>query len=312
GFEQRVCVKRILATFQQEPEFVAMFRREARLSALLHHGNIARVLDFGVVGGAHYLALELIEGSDLRGLMDAERNEGRTLDPQLVLYLARSLGSALEFAHTADERGVAAGILHRDLSPSNVLLSFAGEIKLADFGIAKQTHRPGSLRSTAIKGKVPYMAPEYALGRHYDARTDLFSLGVLLYECLVGRRPFDGDNDIETLDNARHGIHEPLESAAPATPKVLIAAIEGLLHPHPPDRTANATQLLDQLEALQESPLCRRALGELVRRAADRAPIPLATALVSTRPALTQRPRKRLPSRNPHRRRRSGSAPPEA
>ncbi|MEM7138880.1 MAG: serine/threonine-protein kinase [Myxococcota bacterium] len=311
GFEQRVCIKRILATFQEEPEFVAMFRREARLSALLHHGNIARVLDFGIVGQAHYLALELIEGIDLRGVLDAQRNDGRTLEPQLVLYLARSLGSALEFAHTADDRGVAAGILHRDLSPSNVLLSYAGEIKLADFGIAKQTHRPGSLRSTALKGKVPYMAPEYALGRHYDARTDLFSLGVLLYECLAGRRPFDGENDLETLDNARHGRYEPIGSLAPATPEILSTAIEALLQPHPPDRTANATQLLDQIEPLQESPLCRRTLGQLVRGAADRAPMPLATGLASTRPALTPRPRKRRPSRNSNHPRRSGSAPRE-
>ena len=137
GFEQRLCLKRILPSLAQDEQFVRMFQREARLSALLHHGHIPQVLDFGMAQGCHYLAVELIEGTDLRGVLRYLRRRGEGLDPGLTSYVGHALASALDYAHASDERGVAAGIVHRDISPSNVLLSHAGELKLADFGIAK-------------------------------------------------------------------------------------------------------------------------------------------------------------------------------
>ncbi|MGB8329897.1 MAG: serine/threonine-protein kinase [Polyangiales bacterium] len=298
GFEQRVCLKRILPTFVDDADFVAMFLREARLSALLHHGHIARVLDFGMADGTQYLTLELIEGADLRALLRHLLRHGETLDPGLTSYIAHALASALDFAHTADAHGTAAGIIHRDVSPSNVLLSNAGEIKLADFGIAKATNLPGSIQSGALKGKIPYMAPEYALGRSCSPRSDLFSLGVLLYECLAGCRPFEGDNDLQTLDRARTGRHDPLQDAAPNTPAPLVNAIESLLAPDPSQRPASAGHFIGMLAEAPPPSLAQRDLGRLVRSIDQRDAIPSAPGLASTRPAPTLRPRKRLPSRS--------------
>jgi len=297
GFEQRVCLKRILPTFAGDADFIEMFLREARLSALLHHGHIARVLDFGVAGGSHYLTLELIEGTDLRALLRDLQSRGTVLDPGLTSYIGHALAAALDYAHTADERGGAAGIIHRDVSPSNVLLSKEGEVKLADFGIAKATRMPGSIQSGALKGKVPYMAPEYALGRSCSPRSDLFSLGVLLYECLAGRRPFDGDNDMQTLARARNGQHDPLHVVAPHAPGVLADVIECLLTPEPSGRPVHARALLSKLAAFPPPPLAHRELGQLVRDVNLPAAEPTGPGLASTRPAVTPRPRKRLPSR---------------
>jgi serine/threonine protein kinase len=297
GFEQRVCIKRILPSLVDDPEFVELFLREARLSALLHHGHIARLLDFGEDRGAHYLALELVEGTDLRALMRHTRRRATPLDVGLVSFIAHALGSALDFAHAADENGEAAGIVHRDISPSNVLLSQAGEVKLADFGIAKAMNRPGSIQSNALKGKVAYMAPEYALGRHCSARSDLFSLGVLLYECLAGFRPFDAGHDLQTLDHARHGRRDALSEVASHAPEPLIAAVDQLLEPDPALRPANAGALLDLLAKTPPPPLAQRELGRLVRSIDPNARLTSMPGLASTRPAPTLRPRKRLPSR---------------
>ncbi|NNK09124.1 MAG: protein kinase, partial [Myxococcales bacterium] len=178
-----------------------------------------------------------------------------------------------------------------------VLLSNAGEVKLADFGIAKATSQPGSIQSGALKGKLAYMAPEYALGGPCSARSDLFSLGVLLYECLAGHRPFDGGNDIHTLDRARRGQHEHLREAAPQTPGALASAIESLLAADPEARPANAAAFLSMLADVPPPALARRALGAVVRSVDTHDALSTSPGLASTRPAPTRRPRKRVPSR---------------
>jgi serine/threonine protein kinase len=297
ALEQRVCLKRVLPALESDPMFVKMFLREARVSALLHHPHIARVLDFGKASDTHFLTLELIEGTNLRTLLRFLRRRAEPLDLGLTLHLAHALGRALEFAHTADVDGFTKGVVHRDISPSNVLLSSAGEVKLADFGIAKAMNQPGSVQSQALKGKVPYMAPEYAIGRHCSARSDLFSLGVVLHECLAGFRPFDGGNDLQTLEQARLGYREPLSSVAPHAPAPLTQLVDALLEPDAKNRPPTATVLLDRLDELPPPVLARRHLGQLVQRVRREPLEATIPGLVATRPAATQRPRRRLPSR---------------
>ncbi len=257
GFEQRVCLKRILSAFDDDKEFIRLFMEEARLSAQLRHQNIAQVLDFGVVENSHFLLLELIEGMDLRGLLRARRREG--LPGALVAHLAFELGSALEFAHGTD-------VVHRDISPSNVLLSIAGEVKLSDFGIAKAMSAPKLTASGVVKGKVPYMAPEYARLGKFDERSDLFSLGVTLYECIAGGRPFDGVTDLDTLERSSSGNYQPLRARAREVDPALAEAIERLLTPKPEDRFKDASEFLDAIADLDPPPTAARDLGNLVRQ----------------------------------------------
>jgi serine/threonine protein kinase len=265
GFEQRVCLKRILQAYESDTEFVRMFLQEARLSARLRHANIVQVLDFGMAEGSHFLALELVDGLDLKGLLSALGRQGEALTSGLVSYLALELATALDYAHDATDEGRVRGVVHRDISTSNVLVSKAGEVKLTDFGIAKAMNQPGTTGTGTIRGKVPYMAPEYARHGHFDARSDLFSLGVTLYECLAGQRPFDGTTDLDTLERIAQGRHRRLDERLPEAPTGLTETIERLIDPDPEKRFPHAAALLDALVDVAPPPTARRILGELVR-----------------------------------------------
>lgn len=299
GFQQRVCLKRILPSLQTEPGFVELFLREARLSALLHHAHIAQLLDFGAIDDRYYLALELIDGIDLRRALSYAHARGTQIPAPLVAYIAYAVGSALDFAHSASDDSVPKGIVHRDVSPSNILLSVEGEVKLADFGIATSMDVQNSLASGTLKGKIPYMAPEYALGGRFDARSDLFALGVTLYECLAGTRPFDGDSDLLTLDNARRGVRAPLCELAPEAPAALIVAVESLLAPEPRDRAAQAGRFLETLGDVRLVGPIRRKLAALVHSAREERDAQMQSALAATLAAtsrsLSEQPDPNLP-----------------
>lgn len=266
GFVQRVCLKRVRHGMQDDPELVRQFLAEARIMATLQHATIAQVLDFGQEADGYYLALEFVDGLDLRQLLDA----GGPLSITTVFHLAVQLTTALDIAHRS-------GIVHRDISPSNVLLSLEGEVRLTDFGIARVVDETRETRTGVIKGKYPYMAPEYVATAEFDARTDLFGLGVLLYECLTGHRPYDGATELETLTRAATGAHTPLaEAAHDATDSrertTLFACVEQLLRPSPEDRQQSAASVLDHLTALPADARSPRRIGELVRmhrRSAD-------------------------------------------
>ena len=254
GFEQRVCLKRVLPAFSEDLEFVSRFRREAVLAAQLRHTNIVGVIDVGEIDDVHYMTLELVDGLDLRSLLKS--SPGEKLSPDTVALIGMDLAYALEHAH--------ASLVHRDISPSNILLSRSGEAKLADFGIAKALDDAKATASRSARGKVPYMSPEHMRGEAVDGRADLFSLGVVLFEAVAGVRPFDGAHDVETMQKILEGNRVSLEEVAPHAPKKLREIIERLIELDPALRTPSAARLIEELGAVAPPPSRRWELASTV------------------------------------------------
>jgi len=254
GFEQRVCLKRVLPAFSDDQEFVSRFQREAKLAAQLRHTNIVGVIDAGEIDGAHYMALELVDGVDLRSLLKSSPME--RLSPDTVALIGMDLAYALEHAHCA--------LVHRDISPSNILVSRSGETKLADFGIAKAIDSANVTASRSAKGKIPYMAPERMRRESVDGRADLFSLGVVMFEALSGVRPFDGAHDVETMQKILEGDRRSLSETAAHASESLRQVIERLIEADRSSRIQSASELLDALAAAAPTPSARRALAETV------------------------------------------------
>ncbi|MGB8223978.1 MAG: serine/threonine-protein kinase [Polyangiales bacterium] len=266
GFSQRVCLKLVRPALRGNVDSIELFEREARLAAKLHHGNIVSVIDFGEIEGTLYMALELIEGADLQVLLDA-RNR---LSPQHVALIGHDLATALEHAHNPSGDGEdglhdAGGIIHRDISPSNVLVGRHGEVKLTDFGLANVAE--GGSRQSDVRGKFPYMAPERLRADPLDGRADLFSLGVVLFEALAGRRPYDGGHDPATIMLIMAGEHPSLHDLAPGTPAELCQIVESLIEPDREKRPQSAAALAEQLEPFVPPPDARRKLGKMATEA---------------------------------------------
>lgn len=200
GFEKTVCVKRILPHLRKRPGFAEMFHDEARLLSGLHHENIVQVFDFGEVEGALFLVMELIDGCSLSELNKDLERRSEQLGLTHALQVGIALAGALAHAHAATRDGKALGIVHRDVTPHNVLLGKTGAIKLTDFGVALAEDRQSRTETGALKGKLSYMAPEQVHGDVVDARADQFALGIVLWECLTGKRLFAGKSELVILE----------------------------------------------------------------------------------------------------------------
>jgi serine/threonine protein kinase len=263
GFERTVCLKRILSEHAASSDFVDAFQEEAKLAMRLVHPHIAQVYDFGEVEGTWWMSLELVGGGDLRALLKAL---GQPMPVDLVLLLAIDLASALEYAHALVVDGRAADLVHRDVSPSNVLIDEQGNFKLVDFGIAKSTLSSSETTTGKIKGKACYMAPEQGLGRKLDRRTDLWALGVVLYEALAGVRPFEAATDLATILLVSQGERRTLADAAPHVPADVCAIVERLLTVDVDRRFQSASEVLEALEHRPPPPTARRRLAQILRR----------------------------------------------
>jgi serine/threonine protein kinase len=263
GFEQRVCMKFILPGFRGNADFKRLFLREASIAASLRHSNIVGVIDVDASVG--YMVLELVDGVDLRTLVNAA--PGRKLHPEIATLVTIELCKALAYAHGRIRRGQADGIVHRDVSPSNVLISYAGEVKLTDFGVARAMRADIEPLSTTVKGKLCYMSPEQARGQLLDGRSDLFAVGVMFYELLCGRRPFDGSSDAETLLRVTSGQFTPLRDVAPDVPPGLALVVERLIHHEREQRYASADACIDALVPFAPRVTAFRQLGSLAKAA---------------------------------------------
>ncbi|RKH42811.1 hypothetical protein D7X12_14730 [Corallococcus sicarius] len=248
GITKIVVIKRVLSEYADDPAFVEMFLNEARISVGLNHGNIVQVFDFGQVDGEYFLAMEFVDGQPLSRVMKRLKAKGFAWMPApLAVSTVIELCRGLHHAHTrTDEDGASLGLVHRDISPDNVLVSYEGEVKVSDFGIAKArlAGRPQT-EVGVIKGKYPYLAPEQLKQWPADARADVYAAGVVLFELLCGERPVSG-NELEIFQRATEGRLTPARSLNPSLDDDLLAILKRALAPSPDERYRSA-------EALQQS-----------------------------------------------------------
>ncbi|MGE6762297.1 serine/threonine-protein kinase [Corallococcus interemptor] len=250
GFEKFVVMKKILAQFAENPEFVDMLFAEARANARLTHPNVVQTFDVGVTDGVAYILMEYVRGPDLKRLLTELRRKGMALPLEHALRIVAEVAAGLHYAHSyVDPSGTAHPVVHRDVSPHNVLVSLDGAIKLSDFGIAKVQGEEHT-QAGVIKGKISYLSPEAASGRPLDWRNDVFALGVVLFELLTGQLPFRRDHDAATLAAI---VREPApvpSQLRPHIPQDVSDLILRALVKDPARRTPSAAAMREEIEAV--------------------------------------------------------------
>ena len=241
GFEKLLVIKRILEHLSENAEFVEMFIDEAKISVELQHPNIIQIYDFGCIHHNYYIAMECVEGKDIKGILRKLAERRKIMPTEYAIYIAHEMSKGLDYAHKRpDSQGAQLGIVHRDISPSNILVSYSGEIKIADFGIAKARISGYNTQDGVLKGKFEYMSPEQASGHEIDARSDIFASGIILHEMLTGRRLFKTNSDIKTLERIKAVAIKPPSHLNPSIPKRLDDLVMKALSKDPGDRFADA------------------------------------------------------------------------
>lgn len=227
GMQTLIALKRILPVHAADAKFIQMFQREASIALRLQHRAIARVYEVGKVADDWFLSLELVQGENLARVTEALTERGLQWDPNLVAFIGAEVAQALHYAHTLqDARGRDLKIVHRDVSPENVMLGFDGSVKVIDFGIALCESYASLTTQGAVRGKVQYVSPEQAQTHKLDGRSDVFSLGVVLYECLAGAQPFERTSPMATLEAVVNKWVPPIPHVPPALNEAIIKALE--------------------------------------------------------------------------------------
>jgi serine/threonine protein kinase len=258
GFERGVALKRLLPHFSKDAEFISSFVREAQLASLLVHPNIAQIYDFGRISDVYFIAMEHVDGLDVSKLLRYSHRHNAMPPVNVVLTILSELCEALEYAHTfVDENGQRQGIVHRDVSPSNLIVAQSGHLKVIDFGIASASSRPLHTESGVVKGKLGYMSPEAVVGGSVGPPSDVFSAGVVAHELLTAQRLFSGRTDYETMRRVREADVPPPSRSNPRVPASL-------------DRVVLAALARDEGRRLQTASEFRKALEQLAIEAGIR------------------------------------------
>jgi eukaryotic-like serine/threonine-protein kinase len=274
GFKKNIAIKRILPALTKNKKFVAMFLDEARLSLLLQHTNIVQVFDIGHTDDTYFIVMEYVDGVDLKALTEWRRKINRRIPIAHTLYVTMEICKGLSYAHELQnpETGKPLGIVHRDISPPNVLISKQGEIKVVDFGLAKATSQIETTDPGVVKGKMSYLSPEAARGEEVDSASDIFAVGILLYEMLTGKRLFYGETDYQTVELVRNAKIPPIKPQNPQVEPELEDIVRKALSKRKEDRFQGALDLQDALAQYSYSrglKVISRDIAELVRQCID-------------------------------------------
>lgn len=223
GISKFIAIKRILPQYSEHPEFIDMFKEEAKIAVNLNHGNVVSIFEFGIEKQQFFLVMEYVEGQNLRQVLNHLKKENKNFSIDQIVYIIKEVAAGLDHAHRCLDgtTGKPLNITHRDMSPQNIMLSFEGEVKIVDFGIAKAESQMEQTRAGTIKGKFGYMSPEQADGQTVDPRTDIFSLGIVLWELLANDRLFSSNNEAATLKKIRECQIPSLRKLNPAVPPEL-------------------------------------------------------------------------------------------
>lgn len=248
GFEKLLAIKRIFPQLSRSEDFVEMFIAEARIASELNHPNISHIYDLGQEEGDYFIAMEYIHGKDAFRLLKRCRQQGRRIPLELACYITQQVLQGLDYAHRKrDHANQPMGIVHRDVSPRNVLISYEGNVKLIDFGIAKAASQNSHTQAGTIKGKIHYMSPEQSLGKNLDGRSDLFSAGLLLYELIFQARLFKGDTDVHTLELIRECSLPDFRQKYPELPEAVDEILRKSLARDREQRFQSASQFIEAL-----------------------------------------------------------------
>lgn len=270
GFQKTIALKRILPEYGQDEEFVQMFVDEARISSNLHHKNIVQVFDFGEVDGQYYLTMEFIDGSNLKNLFFRTLKQNRFLPREMIYFIILKTASALEYAHKVKIEGQLESmqLVHRDVSPQNILISKLGDVKITDFGIAKATIKISQTQPGKIQGKYSYMSPEQALGKNLNYQSDIFSLGIVFYELLTAKKVYGSSETVKRYSEATKANIPRIGTLLPDLPSQIDTLITRMVARNPQERPKDCTEIIDTLtEFLSASSdeVFSAQLGDLVK-----------------------------------------------
>lgn len=244
GFRKQVAIKRVLPHLSEKKKFIAMFLDEARLSAQLSHSNCVQVFDIGVGDAAFFIVMEFVDGANLKGIAESVKKQGKDFPVAAAAFIIHEICKGLSYAHElTDANGMPLNLVHRDMSPPNVLITKFGEVKIVDFGLAKASSQLEKSEPGIIKGKFSYLSPEAAMGQEVDSRTDIFAVGIMLWELLAGQRLFLGDTDFQTVKKVQMAQVPPISQINRKVPPELERIVNKALAKEMTARYSTAREL---------------------------------------------------------------------